>query len=114
MREAKELVHCSVSASRVRPNVQFYTKCAVLVLICAVLTVHLCSYNLQQCDATPRTLLGELTTLPQTSWLDFGERKERGKGGERERGGKQKAKRMGKKKEVKGEKKRRKGERDKA
>jgi len=107
MREAKELVHCSVSASRVRPNVQFYTKCAVLVLICAVLTVHLCSYNLQQCDATPRTLLGELTTLPQTSWLDFGERKERGKGGEKGKGRKAKGKKNGKKRserEKRGEK----------
>ena len=114
MREAKELVHCSVSASRVRPNVQFYTKCAVLVLICAVLTVHLCSYNLQQCDATPRTLLGELTTLPQTSWLDFGERKERGKGGEKGKGRKAKGKKNGKEKRSEREKKRRKGEGDKA
>jgi len=69
------------SRGRVCPNVQFYAKkCAVPVLICAVLTTHLCSYNLQQRDATPRTPLGELTALLQTSWLDFGERKRRGKG----------------------------------
>jgi len=35
------------------PDVKFYTKCTVLGLIYAVLTAHLCSYNLQQCDATP-------------------------------------------------------------
>jgi len=29
---------------------------------------------------------GELTALPQTSWLDFGDRKGSGNGGERERG----------------------------
>jgi len=69
--------------------VQFYTKCAVLVLIYAVLTAHLCSYNLQQCDATPWTPLGELTALPQTSWLDFGERKRREKGRGKGSGGKE-------------------------
>jgi len=72
--------------------VQFYTKCAVLVLIYAALTAHLCSYNLQQCDATPWTPLGELTALPQTSWLDFGERKRRGKGRGKGSGGKGKEK----------------------
>ena len=74
---------------RVCPGVQFYTKCAVLVLIYAALTAHLCSYNLQQCDATPLTPLGELTALPQTSWLDFGERKRRGKGRGKGSGGKE-------------------------
>ena len=39
-----------------------------------------CSYNLQHCQATPRTPLGKLTALAQTSWLDFGERKGSGKG----------------------------------
>jgi len=33
------------------PSLQFYTKCAVIVLICGVLTAHLCSCNLQQCEA---------------------------------------------------------------
>jgi len=65
--------------------VQFYRKCAVLVLIYAALTAHSCSYNLQQCDATPLTPLGELTALLQTSWL------ERGREGEREREGKERA-----------------------
>jgi len=37
---------------RVCPNVQFYTKRAVIVLICAALTANLCSYNLLQCNAT--------------------------------------------------------------
>jgi len=37
---------------RVCPIVQFYTKCAVIVLICAVLTASLCSYNLLKLDAT--------------------------------------------------------------
>jgi len=77
---------------RVCPDVKFYTKCAVLVLIYAVLSAHLCSYNLQQCDATPWTPLGELTALPQTSWLDFGERKRRGKGRGKGSGGKGKEK----------------------
>jgi len=35
---------------RVSPNVQFYTKCAVLILNCAVLAAHLYSYNLWQSD----------------------------------------------------------------
>ena len=70
---------------RVRTNLQFCTKCAVLVLICAVLTAHLYSYNSQQSDATPPDPAGELTALPQTSWLDFGERKEREKGGDKNR-----------------------------
>jgi len=34
------------------PIVQFYTKCAVIVLIFAVLTASLCSYNLLKLDAT--------------------------------------------------------------
>jgi len=54
--------------------VQFYAKCSVLVLIGAVPTAHLYCYDLQQSDATPRCPR-ELTALPQTSWLDFGERK---------------------------------------
>ena len=60
-------------------NVKFYTKRAALVLFCAVLTAHLCSYNIKQCDASLRTPLRELTALPQASWLDFGEWKGRGK-----------------------------------
>ena len=60
-------------------NVKFNTKRAALVLFCAVLTAHLCSYNIQQCDASLRTPLRELTALPQASWLDFGEWKGRGK-----------------------------------
>jgi len=36
---------------------------------------------------TPLQGVRELTALPQTSWLDFGERKGRGKGGKRERKG---------------------------
>ena len=82
----------SANWPRVCPGVQFYTKCAVPVLICAVLTVHLCSYSLQQCDATPQTFLWELTALYQTFWLDFGERKGRGKGGESGSEGKEKTK----------------------
>jgi len=62
----------------------FYTKCAVLA-------AHLCSYNLQQCDATPRTLLGELTALPRPLAWSFGrgkkgERRRKIKRGEKERG----------------------------
>jgi len=56
----------------------------------------MCSYNIQQRDATPRTPLGELTALPQTSGLDFGDRSERDrkrKGKEREMGKKWKGKR---------------------
>jgi len=52
----------------------------------------LCSYNLQQCDATPQTPLGELTALTQTrppGWI-LGRGKEggkwRGKGKERAMG----------------------------
>ena len=41
----------------VRPSVHFYTKCAVPVLICAVLTAH---------------LSGGANSAPQASWLDFG------------------------------------------
>ena len=65
---------------------QFYRKCAVLVLIYAALTAHSCSYNLQQGDAAPWTPLGELTALLQTSWLEKGrerEGKERARGKER-------------------------------
>jgi len=47
----------------------------------------LCSYSLQQCDATPRTPLGELTALPQADLL-AGFWGQEG-GGERERGGKE-------------------------
>jgi len=36
---------------------------------------------------TPLQGVRELTALPQTSWLDFGEKKGRGKGGKRERKG---------------------------
>ena len=61
--------HCRWSGFVVK--VQFHAKCTVLVLTCAVLAERLCSYNLQQCDTTPRTPLGELTALPQTSWVDF-------------------------------------------
>jgi len=43
--------------------VQFYTKCAVLVLFCTVLTAH---------------LSGGANSGPQASWLDSGE--EKGKG----------------------------------
>ena len=55
----------------------------------------MCSYNIPQRDATPRTPLGELTALPQTSGLDFGDRRERdrkGKGKERAMGKKWKGK----------------------
>jgi len=59
--------------------VQFYRKCAVLVLIYAALTAHL-----QQCDATSLTPLGELTALLQTSWLERGrERERKGRGGKK-------------------------------
>jgi len=34
------------------PSVQLYTKCALIVLICAVLTANLCSYNYLLCNAT--------------------------------------------------------------
>jgi len=71
--------------------VQFYRKCVVLVLICAALTAHSCSYNLQQCDATPWTPLGELTALLQTSWLERGRERER-EGKERARGKERKSK----------------------
>ena len=55
---------------RVCPDVQFYTECAVIVVICPVLTAHLCSFT-----ATPRTPLGELTALPRPpDWIS-GERK---------------------------------------
>jgi len=59
----------------------------------------LCSHNVQQCDATPRTPLGELTALPQTSWLDFAEnkRKKGGKGSEGERKGKEVKRKEGEK-----------------
>ena len=79
--------HCRWSGFVVK--VQFHAKCTVLVLTCAVLAERLCSYNLQQCDTTPRTPLGELTALPQTSWVDFVERKGKEKGGKRN-GGKEK------------------------
>jgi len=60
--------------------VLFDTKCAVAVLIRAGPAAHLCSCNIQQCDAsaTSRTPLGELTALPQTSGLDIVEKKGRG------------------------------------
>ena len=74
---------------RVCPGVQFYRKCAVLVLIYAALTAHSCGYNLQQCDATPLTPLGELTALIQTSWLERGKERE---GKERARGKERKSK----------------------
>jgi len=52
--------------------VQFYTKYAFFILFCAVLTAH---------------LSGELTALPQASWLDSVEERRmgklRGKGEER-------------------------------
>jgi len=46
---------------------------------------------LQQCDATPRTLLGELTALPRPLAWSFG----RGKKGERRRKIKREEKEMG-------------------
>jgi len=61
----------------------------------------LCRYNLQQCDVTPRTPLGELTALPKTpDWI-----LRRGKEGEKGGGkgkGKGEGERKGKKKQVKG------------
>jgi len=59
----------------------------------------LCSYNLQQCDATPPTPAGGANSAhpDQTSWLDFGERKGRRKV---EGDGKERA--MGKEMERKG------------
>jgi len=46
-----------------------------------------CSYNLQQCDAAPRTPLGELTALPRPPGWVLGEegkgKERRGKGKER-------------------------------
>ena len=45
------VAHCydsrSIATGFVLIDVQFR---ASLVLVCAVLTVHLCSYNIQQCD----------------------------------------------------------------
>ena len=38
-----ELVMGGILEGRGFPNVQFYTKCAVLIPICAVLTANLCS-----------------------------------------------------------------------
>jgi len=66
----------------------------------------MCSYNIPQRDATPRTPLGELTALPQTSGLDFGDRKGRGKKKE----GKEKG--DGKEKEGKRRDKRKRGQRE--
>jgi len=40
----------------------------------------LCSYNIHECDATPRDPTGGAKSAPQT-WLDFGERKGRKNGG---------------------------------
>jgi len=61
--------------------VQFCTKFAILILICAVLTAY---------------LSGELTALPQASWLDSVEERRmgklRGKGEERKWEGKRKIK----------------------
>ena len=97
---AEGMIHCCYPrasnslVTRLCSYVQFYTKCALLVLICAVLTAYLCSYNLQQYDATPWTPLGELTALPRPPDWIFGtgkgekmerERKESAKGKERER-----------------------------
>jgi len=96
------MIHCCYPRARASNSlvtrlcsyVQFYTKCALLVLICAVLTAYLCSYNLQHYDATPWTPLGELTALPRPPDWIFGtgkgekmerERKESAKGKERER-----------------------------
>jgi len=60
------------------PNVQFYAKCPVPVLILAVLTARLCRYDLQQFDAMLRTPLhGELTALSRPPGWIF----ERGKEG---------------------------------
>ena len=53
---------------------QLYTTCAVRIPPRAALTAHVCSDNLQQCDAAPRTPLWEPPALPLTSWLDFVER----------------------------------------
>jgi len=66
--------------------VQFYTKCAVVVHIRAVLTAYMCTLRFQQCDATPRAPIGELTAFrrsPGPGWI-LGERKGKGKGRERE------------------------------
>jgi len=73
--------------------VQFYAKCPVPVVIIAVLTAHLCRYNLQQCDAALRTPLhGELTALPRPPGWIFWRGKEGVNGVERERSGKEKGK----------------------
>jgi len=63
---------------------------------------------LQQCDATPRTLLGELTALPRPLAWSFG----RGKKGERRRKIKGRERKGGKGKESEREKEERKGEGD--
>jgi len=58
---------------RVCPNVQIYTKCAVLILICAVLTAY---------------LSGGANSAPQASRLDFGDRERKGKDSGRGKKGK--------------------------
>ena len=78
--------------SSTQNDVQFY------FLIRSVLSALLRRYNLQQCDATPRIPLGELTALPRTpDWIVW-----RSKEGEREEEEKAKWERKGKEKEVKG------------
>jgi len=64
----------------------------------------LCSYNLQQGDATPRTPLGELAALPRPPGWILGRGKKGEKGGEKERLGirKGEGERKRKEKEVTG------------
>jgi len=73
--------------------VQFYTKCAVLVLFCAVLTAH---------------LSGGANSGPQASWLDSGE--ENGKREAKKSG--RKKRRKGKGKKVEGDKGEKRGKKE--
>ena len=83
--------------ARVCPNLQFYTKCVVLILMRAVLTAH---------------LSGGANTAPPSLWLDFGEgRGRKGKGSGREREGRRRGKGEEKNKKRRGKKKEGKGKR---
>ena len=76
------------------PKLKILATSLVLVLICAVLTARLCSYNLQQCDATPWIRCRGISSAGSM----FGREKDWDKGGKGKGQGEQK----GKEQEVKG------------
>ena len=85
------VITSSCCHSRVCRNVLFHTRCAVLVLICAVLTAHLCTVTIYSSAMLRPEPAGEASSAPPDLLVGFlGEkrrRKREERGGNMEKGG---------------------------